>query len=188
MVGREIEIKHVVTDPSLCQRQVDIMLETLLAPFDTIEGESDDSFFLPPPSGVADFVRLREFENGTAELTFKKKDRRTNFNRIEENVRCESADEAKMFAYGTFGDPISTLTKRYTVHFVERDLEVSTYVVQGDNRLFLEVEGPTEEAVTKLSNRIASKIALTQEPRSLFEIFVEPKIASYKVIKGGINA
>lgn len=170
---REIERKFIVSS-ELNQPDVDYILKREFNPTSEIYGESDDYYYRPSAKGTADFVRLRNHENGRVEFTVKAKDRKSNFNRLEINVEGGPASEAKAFCNSAFGVPTEILSKKYSV-FIVQDVIISTYVVGGDNRVFLEVEGVSETAVNKMVTRVQRSVDLTEEKSSLYELFVQPK-------------
>jgi len=175
---REIERKFVVKDSALCQVQVDTILRSLVRQQtkSEINGDSADYYYLPRKGVAADFVRRREFPNGHAELTVKRKDMKSNLNRLEINVAA-SAKESEAFCEAAFGESVAKIQKAYTVFFCSApDVVVSTYVVEGVDAVYVEVEASTSAIVHEMTKALKAVIELVDEPRSLFEIYVEPKI------------
>ena len=177
--GREIERKYVVKAKELSQVEVDTILRNKLKSsiLSDIEGESADYYYDVQNKERADFLRCRVFADGTAELTYKKKDKLTNLNRLERNLKCESSREAKEFCQTGHGDPIKKIQKRYTVLFCEDSVVVSTYVIEGIDKVYVEVEAGTVGDVDQTVAKIKTILELIPESRSLFEIYVEPALS-----------
>lgn len=175
---REIEKKFVVKG-SLAQAEIDYILKRELNPAKEIYGDSLDYYFAPSSKGSADFVRLRIHENGEdAELTVKTKDQKTNFNRLEINFEGSPQIAAYELCKTAFGAEITSLKKKYSVFFPQSapTTVVSTYVVEGVNRVFVEVEAPSEELVNDMVVRILGFIEMKEERKSLYELYVKPKL------------
>jgi CYTH domain-containing protein len=170
---REIEKKYVLSGlrsqgaaDKLLRRTLPHLIESEVA------GLSLDKFYAHPTSSNA-FIRTRILDNGTAELTVKAKDKGDNVDRLEVNCLAMKQREAVAFAEAALGKPLFELTKSYTVFFLPNNANVSTYIVSGDERLFLEIEAPTLKQVDDLAQTLSSVVGfvMEQEPRSLFEIF-----------------
>jgi CYTH domain-containing protein len=175
---REIEKKFTVADEAMCQQQVDAVLRSLLQgqTDKEIAGNSADHYYLPRTPETADFVRLRTFNDEQIELTVKKKDKASNLNRLEINLSGGPASEATALCDAAFGPSITKIQKQYTVFFT-KDAVVSTYVIEGVNKVYVEVEASSTALVHRVSKDIKKVLDLVDEKRSLFEIYVEPKIA-----------
>lgn len=174
--SREIEKKLIVGN-GLNGPETDYILRRLLNPSKEVYGTSTDWYFKPNAVSKFDFIRLRVFTDGSAEVTGKSKDRGSNFNRLEINLPTSDAAAAEDFCRAEWGDPIHSLKKSYSV-FVpsfEPELDVSTYVIEGVDKVFLEVEGKNEELVDGMVLALKRELELLDEPRSLYEMFVEPR-------------
>jgi len=173
---REIERKLVVRTGAT-RESVDSVIthELMFMENEIIRGHSIDLYWRAPiDGGRADFIRLRELEDGKCELTAKCQDKGSNVDRIEINVNIPDRPQLVNYMNLVHGEPTIRIEKSYTVFVLSPVLNVSTYRVKGDKRVFVEVEGPNIETVDAVINQLSSRLTLLQECRSLFEIFAGP--------------
>lgn len=176
---REVEKKFIATGASY-----DVLKERIYSftaiPDVLADSKSSDLYWKAPH---VDFVRLRE---NSQELTVKVTDKGTITDRIEENVVVEerSMGAAEKLMTLLFGPMCLRLTKRFLVVNIktfpapgtEFNAILCLYSIVGDpsSRVFLEVEAESlrivDEVVEKLKKSLPD-IELTQENRSLFQIF-----------------
>lgn len=165
---RELEQKFVVDEPRTLQ-QLDRDVCAILRDPAPYRATSFDRFWKAPN---VDFLRLRE---NSHELTVKVTDKGSILDRIEENVVVKDLDTAVRLATLLFGEPLK-LVKTFSVwntklpdapsHGV-----VCLYQVEGDPRVFLEVEANDVETVDAMAAYMQRYFKLRQEMRSLFQIF-----------------
>ena len=130
----------------------------------------------------AQFVRLRDssgktndgFSRQLVEVTAKTKDRGNNFNRHEVNTGVTSAQDAFALLQMMAGEPLGKLHKIEWVIWTVDDAVISIAQVKGE--VFLEVEHVSQTVVSRYSALLESKLSLTLEPRSFFELFIEKEI------------
>jgi len=168
---REKERKYVVVTQETHSAIDDLLRKTLKRKKPEVIGLSTDSFFNPPATSSSQFIRLREHQDGKAELTIKSKDKGNNYNRLEINVEVNSLAMMRKMLENLHGPALLELEKSYTVFFLKDEVLVSTYRVIGDERLFLEVEAPTLKLVDETVSLLKNTLELELESKSLFEIF-----------------
>lgn len=166
--NRELEKKFVVAVPReiRVQDSFEVIREDLMEIFPEAlieEGSSTDTFWTQKGT---DFIRLRR---NTSELSVKVTDKDTIEDRLEENIVVKDYDVARRFATATFGQPVGTLTKDYAV-FTLPNFIIALYTVQGDSRLFMEVEADDMGIVNDVSEVLKEHFDLRQEFRSLFQL------------------
>jgi len=169
--SREIERKFVVE--GLYGDNLEAVCDFLAGAFDRPpfeEATSVDRFWRPPN---VDFLRLRD----DRDLTIKVTDRSSIVNRIEENVKVDNVAVAEKMFTLIYGEP-KKLTKTYKVWRLfsyktkfEKPLYVSAYSVEGDNRVFVEVESEEADQVDSTSILLVNIMELRVETRSLYQIF-----------------
>ena len=177
--SREIERKFRVKDLHL--KHVAGYLRVLLAKNidrELVECATSDLYF-NTPEGI-NIIRLRDswgmsnsgFSKSLKEITIKIKDHKTNFNRLEENVKVLDSESAYRLLTLAFGEPKLTLDKEEVVLWTKDKMIISLALVDGDPDIFLEVEGPTEELVQVYVKKIKKVFpTMKAESRSLLEIF-----------------
>lgn len=182
--GREIELKFRVRGESFeeaSDRLIKLYERTVAPDNILVHTWSEDRYWKAPSSGRVDFVRLRESQGQELtgryrelmEVTTKRKDRGTNLNRSEENVRLDvkCLAELRGLLSRILGPDDGTVRKdKETILFAGGSLVVSLMEVRGE--LFLEVEGPTEERVKKEAEKLGRHFDLLIEPASFFELFI----------------
>ncbi len=159
---REIEKKYVIKGDSY--EYAKHLLKLTHPGAKTYEGVSTDTFWTQKGT---DFIRLRR---NTSELSVKITDKDTIEDRVEENVLVGDFDTAMRFSTAVFGQPIGTLEKTYFVQELENGVILSLYTVKDDDRVFLEVEGPSMMAVDQEAEELKHSFDMKQEMRSLFQI------------------
>lgn len=136
----------------------------------------DDYWQVP---GNADFVRVRNSWGETAtgkrrvlkEITVKKKDKGSNFDRLELNLHIEEVQVARLVCKLICGKRKARIEKREMVFFLPDTTVVSVCRIGKD--CFLEVESASEALVAKRVRELGGLgLELQSEPRSLFEIYV----------------
>jgi CYTH domain-containing protein len=162
--GREIERKYVIEGLSY-QIAKNILSHSVYIK-EQHDGTSSDVFWKQPN---VDFIRLRE---NTNELTVKVTDKGTVEDRIEFNVPTTNHEEAYMFCTVAFGPPVGRLQKTFYVVDMGDDRYVSLYTVEGDDRVFLEIEAPSMVDVVDIEHDLRLEFSLVQQHRSLFDIFL----------------
>jgi len=190
--NREIEIKMVVTSADgsyakLTRRERIKMFESMkkLLPcsFGRTVGFACDNYFHPPKGARADFCRIRQMGRGRAQFTIKYKDRGSNFNRVEKDLELSSSQVGQMASMlsDLCGSSAKVLWKQYYVAYYSgsKHNTLSLYWLPDDkeDRTFIEIEGLTAKAVSKVKTILAQflkkqGLRWIRERRSLFEIFV----------------
>lgn len=171
MYIREIELKFTTS----IKNRVKI-LELLDRP---ISGGVARDLYWPLPSNLgADFLRLRTDSRGS-ELTIKKKDQESNFDRLEINLPILSGVEARAFFDTLLGPHAKQITKKYDVFNYEGTI-LGVYSVDSEDPdlLFLEVEATSKHTVRQAANKLTKLmgeggVELTPQPSSLFELYVK---------------
>jgi|ERR1700678_35424 len=170
---REIERKFVITNKNYNQAHY-----ALCGVCTTVtKGASFDSYWKAPN---VDFVRLRE---NSKELTVKVTDKETILDRIEENVTVEDLGTAERALTLLYGPPCLRLKKEFSVFNVEVIPAPGTeypailclYQIEGDDRLFFEIEAETIQIVDEVYRTLYKMFILKPEFRSLFQIFMGDK-------------
>lgn len=143
-----------------------------------------DTYYAPPAASQIQFIRTRDSMGNMRdgefrilkEVTIKQKDRGSNLNRLEINVQVGSVEAMKQVLELTLATArLGEIRKSEQVWFVKdagHEVVISTCHIGKD--LYIEVEGPSEELVTKYSEEFEQLIRLRRESRSLFEIYIEP--------------
>jgi CYTH domain-containing protein len=173
-MNREIEKKFLIKT-GMSKAEVDYIIQREFDPTREYYGSSEDLFFLPQDRTRADFIRLRALNDGTTELTIKKKDRGNNTDRMEQNIDVHPFNKTREFCRTLFGPELTTLNKTFS-HFERDGIEVSTALVEGYPYLILEVEAPTEAQIERVTTVLSRVLPLEVENQSLFELFVKPLI------------
>ena len=180
--NREIESKWYTPRP---MDEVRAMLEdTLGSARDRVVADASTDLYWALTEGrqAAQFVRLRSRAEGCI-LTIKGKDRGSNTNRIEIDVPVAAPlSQAQAFAEGIWGDVTGTVTKKYWVYWLkgkDEHTNISLYAVKGHPGTFIEVEASTQKVLADLEEQflgdlIEDGLTLTQEHRSIYELFILP--------------
>lgn len=180
MKTREIELKmEAIGSLHEVNQLVELYLNNFNVLDEIIEGEGRDYFWGLNNVLEADFVRLREMGNGQCELTTKAKDRHSNFNRMEYNCIIElPLEDGKRIVSSMLGTSKGTIYKQYFVYKCG-DLVLCTYTVNGaTNRVFVEVEGESEEEVRVETSNLKTFLTLNNLDvfmvnQSLYELFIK---------------
>lgn len=160
----------------LSQPEVDHILRRALAPDSESRGFHIDYYFRAAKGAAGDFVRFRDEQGSPGELTAKRADRGSNFDRLELSLFAERPVEGLMFLKMALGEPVGKVHKTYTRFYVT-GTEISTAVVQGFGRVIVEVEGLTAAQVTAVSSHLNRALpGIQRETRSVYQMFVEPNL------------
>jgi len=175
--NREIERKFVVTGKSLIEVS-NAVAKSLRREFrELVTDESSDIYWKAGRGAKADFIRLRMMPDGTGQLTVKWTDRGSTTNRIEIDVVVPDPVQCQKFLTQVHGKPEGSISKEYHVYLIDKmDTNVSVYQVDGDKRVFLEVEARTLERVSRLCKQVGTAIKMEREKRSLYQIFVKGQV------------
>lgn len=146
--------------------------------FAKIYGESVD-YYWDLQSLDADFVRLRQ-DGNRSELTIKKKDKGSNFNRMERNLKIKSPIQESLAVFEAVHGPFdAVIAKQYMVLVqTDTDLVVSAYEVQGKPGTIIEIESSNELEVLSQAAKVRDfltdrGISVGEEPRSIYEMYVK---------------
>ncbi len=160
---REIERKFRVTGGGSKFLHAETLKEIFLGELKElpISGTQTDGYFKPFPRADGDFIRLRN-DGSRVELTMKKKDGPDNQDRLEYNH-----------------DPIGVVEGSYLVFPLKDGTHVSLikFTNHEPDALFMEVESDSLDVVNAYVSRIEKRIAITEEKRSVFEMYIEPLLA-----------
>jgi adenylate cyclase class IV len=173
--NREVEKKYVVEKTTM-KITIENMRELLGPVVDVLQNGSKDFYWRTPKGCNADFIRLRNMPDGSAQLTVKHADKIGNTNRVEIDVEItkEQVPQTAKFLDQVFGKTNGSVYKEYYVFFLDdKDTTVSVYRVRGDKRVFVELEARNLDGVNKLEKLIGEKVILKYEPRSLYQIFIK---------------
>jgi adenylate cyclase class IV len=139
-----------------------------------IHGDSTDIYFNTPKSIKADFARVRMMPHGEAQMTVKHSDKGSTTNRVEIDVDVKDPAQAIAICTQFFGLPARSVRKRYSVFFLDKkDTNVSIYKVQGDHRIFLEIEARDIKKVERITKKLKKAIDLHHEKKSIYQLFVK---------------
>lgn len=127
------------------------------------------------------FVRLRDswgmtpegFSRQLLEITAKEKDLGNNWNRKEINTGVTRAQDAYKLLEMMAGAPLGKIHKIEWVAWGKDGVIFSVSQVHGT--VFLEVEHEDEDVVRRYATLLESRMDLTPEPRSFFELYIEGK-------------
>jgi adenylate cyclase class IV len=169
--NREIEKKFVALgELHLVSQSIE---RALGYPSTVIKDESGDLYWHPHKGMKADFVRLRFMPDGTGQLTTKRADRGSNTNRIEIDVEVVDPHQCEKFLSQILGESCGSVYKQYHVYFLDdKDTSVSVYQVQGDDRVFVEVEAKSVSRVNQLIKQVSCSVSMKLERRSLYQLFI----------------
>lgn len=176
---REIEVKLRVDAKTL--DELVVPLSKMLGCKSMIYDIATDLYW-KMPKNANKFVRLRDKN----ELTVKTKDKGSNFNREEINLKLVNdggqSEMGEAFMTSVFGPHNGSITKEYWVFFVpEMDVVVSLYEVFGlkkDNDRYIEIESTNEfrvlEAEAKVIDVFRRKgYKIQREEKSLYELYIK---------------
>jgi adenylate cyclase class IV len=177
--NRELEVKLLASTDKyklVCER---ILASIVNMDFECLIGKATDLYWPAPEAGGADFVRLRRRANGSSDgqITLKSTDRGDIVNRVEIDLEVDNYTQAKVLMTTLHGKETASVTKRYTVYFLEdRDTNISVYQITGDKRVFLEVEAKTVKRLKELLDIVySSDHDLIRVKSSVYNMFVQKK-------------
>ncbi len=174
--NREVEIKlQVLNDFTF--NQVSSQLRDFYGDIcdRIISGASKDIYFKAPRASKADFVRVRYgTRDELSQITLKYSDRGTNKNRVEIDVEVSDPDQAEVLLKYCLGKPVGKIKKKYHVYFLNDYDNVSCYQIDGDDRVFIEIEAKTRKKVDKLRKELTSTfLDLKVINKSLYQLFLK---------------
>ena len=158
---REIEKKYIVKGMS-----IETVVDKLQGLFTGVNVQQDTAYNVYWSNQNVDFVRLRE---NPLELTVKRTDKNTIEDRIEENLPVEDFEDARRWATVVFGEPTGAFRNNYYIFQTEL-WTVSVYQVEGRSEVIVEVESDNMLTVEEVAWVVNSRINMTQEFRSLYQI------------------
>ena len=160
-LNREIELKLVAKGQTSLEQVADLIASKIRAK-KTLAGFSKDIFW-KAPHGRKDFVRLRYLDGGKAQVTLKRIDKGDNFDREEIDLEVQDPDQARELLSSLLGEPLGAVKKTYKVFWTDtKDTTISVYKVNGDARIFIEIEARSRKKVLGL------KIALERRTKICF--------------------
>lgn len=172
--NREIEVKMLVKGCKSLKKVEKLCLK-LFQPLHVITDQRTDYYW---PAPATDFVRVRQMEknkNGHGQMTVKKTDRGSNFNRLEIDLDILNVNQAVRLKTAEYGKQPKKLKKKYTILFLDHlDTNISVYQIDKDKRIFVEVESRNARKVNSLVKILKSKIPFPLEVirKSLYDIFI----------------
>lgn len=141
-----------------------------------ISGHSKDIYFNAPKDARADFVRVRfGTDDEESQLTLKFSDRKHNKNRIEFDLDITDPKKAVSMLSYCFGKPAGEIKKRYHVYFFNKYDNISVYQIDGDKRVFIEIEATTPKKLARLYRNLRAHcpgLQMTTVDQSLFQLFL----------------
>ena len=180
--NREIELKLVIRpNVSLSyikNRLYDIYGQTAEK---IITGHSKDVYFRAPKGAKADFVRVRYgVKNEASQITIKHTDRKSNKNRVEIDLPIGNPRQAEVLLKRLVGRPVGEIKKRYHVFFLGPNDNISIYQIDGDGRVFVEIEGTSAKKVFKMWTYLKTHLGLEMDlvKKSLFQLFLNGQNAA----------
>ena len=173
--NREIEKKFLVAGKTL--QETKELIEAIVKECSSDSGRSKDCYWHPKAGMKADFVRLRYMPDGTGQMTVKYSDKGSNLDRIEIDVEVADPHQALSFLAQIHGEPAYNITKNFHSFWVdeEKSTNISTYQIEGDSRVFLEVESRDLNQLTHFESLLGTAVVLEHEERSLYQIFIKQK-------------
>lgn len=176
-MGREVERKYEVVAPKT-QSQLEQAIRSLGCALEAM-GTDVDTYWAPSPTGGIARHRSR-METVEEWLTVKHKDKGTNEDRSETELELPQGG-GKELLRSLLGPELGSVTKYFSKFYAFPSLEVAVYRVDGDPRIFLEVEskkGSLSDVITFESHLEAEEIKFFREHRSIYEMFIEKKEAA----------
>jgi CYTH domain-containing protein len=170
---REIERKFHIQGISIAEAEY--LVRKALPIKESTHGRGVDYYFKSPMYSTPHFVRVRELGDSDFELTIKNKDQLTNVNRLEINVNGQNRSAMIDMCRLLFGTEIERLDKTYSNLYLYDLSVVTLYTIRGRDLAILEVEGVSEQVVNKIVGILTARVPLKEEPRSLYEMLVQPK-------------
>lgn len=176
--NREVEIKLLVEGEESLD-SVNNKLSRFLKKqsLNCTRGISDDIYWKTLPSSKADFIRLRHYPEGLAQITVKHTDKGDNFDRVEIDLEVADAKNATLIISSLQGKPIGKIKKKYIVYFLDdKETNVSLYQIANDKRVFIEIEARSKKKVFYLQKKIndfLSEYTLSPIKKSLYQIFLK---------------
>lgn len=176
---REIEKKFICDVPYLKAAHV---LTAMFSDFIPLICKTWDDYW--PVPGKAQFVRLRRSKGRQGsetrtldEITVKAKDRRSNVNRLELNLDVgEQPIVAEKLLKLACGESSTCVYKNEYVWFLPGSVVLSLCEVN-KGKVYIEVEGPSLASIERIIRGIKKRFKpLKQEPKSLFELYVQPTL------------
>lgn len=127
-----------------------------------------------------DFLRTRELDNGSVQITVKSRDRDTLLDRMEIEIESSSSRTKILKLFNAvLGRPAGIIKKSYYVHWLDKHTNVSCYKVLDPDysRVIVEIESNSEERVLQLEKRVISlfdrnNIDLERATGSLFDMLI----------------
>jgi len=176
--GREIELKFRIHGWTLDKLYYDILQQPFIKLERALATCKTRDYYFPCPKDLQ-MLRLRDsygtdelgFSKQLQELTVKRKDTGSNFNRLETNVELKSCKSMYQALELLYGEPYVTIHKDERVIFTQDGMIISLAIVEDDPDIFLEVEGPTEDKVNQYVRVLEIWYNMLPELRSLIEIF-----------------
>lgn len=182
--NREIETKLQLHGLSL--NTVDNILSTMFLSETTrsVFGSSVDTYYtIRNPEVRADFLRIRERDDGTTEITVKGKDRDARgLDRMEIDIHSQTKKRTIMQLFNAaLGRSSGTIRKTYHVYWLQdAHTTVSCYQLlePSSDLIYIELESTEEQRVLTLEAQVISKFAdlgynLEWSSGSLFEMWIE---------------
>lgn len=176
---REIEVKYIAEWPNAGPELLAWYLTKYkLKDSQILSAYTKDTYW---KTKRGQFVRLRdstgEYYNKVStflkEITVKTKDRATNLNRLEVNVRVQDVAGAKKLLSTLHGKPCGRIVKHELIFFLEDGSVISLCYIK--RKLYVEIESPTFSLMNKHRHTLLSQFPMKPESRSLFEIYLENK-------------
>lgn len=178
-LNREIEKKFTVEGISF--NEVSTILLAAFGFPDTWQTGIETEYYHEATSNDVDFIRVRTYPDGSGMFTIKKKDQQTNQNRFELEVNLP-AEDAKELALRLSGPEIVKFERRFIVIDINQHVSVAAYLIEGIDKVFVEVEGSTIYDINKATLRIPPTLELIPEPSSIWELYVKPILYRYRSI------
>ncbi len=185
--GREIETKLIISalkHPHLTLDMVGNYLSMIVGSQKTrmVYGSSTDTYWSIESDEVrADFLRIRERDDGTTEITVKGKDRdEEGLNRLEIDIHSATKRHkiASLFR-AALGKPAGLVRKSYYVYWLDEHTTISCYTIQEPQypHIIIEVESTEEERVLTLTAQVREYlserlIGTERAPGSLYEMLI----------------
>ena len=182
--NRELEVKLLV-DGQVSLTEISSLLKNMLEYKKIIHETSKDEYWKPASVSKADFIRLRHYSNGRAQLTVKYTDKGDNFDRVEQDLDVEDPKQMALMLNSILGKRHGEIVKEYVVFVMDaHDTTISVYQIKRDRRVFIEVEARTKKKVQYLVSqvqKIIPEFSLIREKKSLYELFLKNKRPNSKI-------
>lgn len=170
---RETELKYTLPRGI----NLDILIKHLTSKYGIEKikkGGGWDYFF--DPGDKADFIRVRQYDEGGGEFTIKKTDKDSITDRLEINLNLiydQDITNALELCKLLFGDMTQKIYKKYQVFWLKKETNVVIYTTDVLEIPILEVESESLKEAINIAKELRKDFFMVNEKRSLYDIGME---------------